>query len=505
LSQRPESEYELKLKKLKLLEERKKLREELPHLYGFPLYKWAREFMESLNRMKILTAANQISKSSTLIRHAIDLATDKSKWPSYFPRREPMTFWYVYPDETKVEEEFEAKWRREFLPRGDMEFDAVYGWKTTISKGKRSVHFNTGVTIIFKTWKVDLQSGTVDAVFVDEELPAELYPELAMRISRYAGIFAMVFTATKNQDFWYKAIELRGMRGETFPEAFKLQVSMEHDCRYYEDGTPSPWTIEEVTRIKNSCGTQTEIDRRVHGRFVTEIGIKYTSFSRAKNVKAPLPWATYKDWHFYSGVDIGSGGKNHPSAISIFAIRPDYAYGRLVRFWKGNDREETTNDAILQKYKELTHDIPVFSGEYYDHRARDFYLLSETHGFGFQKANKDRGDDMLNMLFKNEMLDIDEGPHTDELVAEYMTLRVDQAKTTAKDDGIDSNRYGISDIPWNITNIKSDLLIELAKKSKPQETSNTDHRGNIEVFKDPNEWDSDREIEMWNSIQEGDY
>ena len=45
-----------------LEEERRKKVEGLPHLYGWPWYAWAKEFHDSYARMKLMVAANQISK-----------------------------------------------------------------------------------------------------------------------------------------------------------------------------------------------------------------------------------------------------------------------------------------------------------------------------------------------------------------------------------------------------------------------------------------------------------
>lgn len=53
---------EQKLEYLKALEEKARLQEGLPHLYGWKLYKWAHEFIESSNRYNFIVAANQISK-----------------------------------------------------------------------------------------------------------------------------------------------------------------------------------------------------------------------------------------------------------------------------------------------------------------------------------------------------------------------------------------------------------------------------------------------------------
>ncbi len=493
-------EYQKKLEELARLKEEKRLRDELPHLHKFKDYKWSREFIESTDRMNILVSANQVAKSSTLIRKNILLATNKSLWPKFFPERTPTTFWYVYPDENKVNEEFDTKWM-EFLPKGLSKDDSVYGWHTERQRNKIVLKFNSGVSIYFKTWSTDNQSGTVDMMSCDEELPEENYPELSMRISRYNGIFNMVFTATLNQPFWYQAIERIGHPDETFKHARKWQVSIPDHCRVYDDGTPSPWTEEKIQSQIQRCGTEKEILRRVYGRFITEEGTKYASFSREKNVKPPI--VVPNDWLYYSGVDCGSGGNNHPAAISVIAVRPDYRYARLVRFWKGNKSERTTADDVLKQYMVLTEGLRLTS-QYYDYSNADFKIISDRHGFNFQRANKDRGQDVLNVLFKNEMLDLEEGPHTDRLVVELMTLKETTSKTRAKDDGIDSLRYSTSFIPWDIPDIKTKELHRLLN-TKPQlyiPTNDVSERGKEPKPSVENLWDFDKEVDEWNDFGE---
>ncbi|MBX3017991.1 MAG: hypothetical protein KF767_08885 [Bdellovibrionaceae bacterium] len=56
----------MKLQKLEEAAAREaRKRELLPHLYGFPYYKWTREFINSTNKLLFLTGANQISKALT--------------------------------------------------------------------------------------------------------------------------------------------------------------------------------------------------------------------------------------------------------------------------------------------------------------------------------------------------------------------------------------------------------------------------------------------------------
>jgi hypothetical protein len=198
-------------KQIAEIEARTKLRSDLPFLYGWKWYTWAREFYESKNKVCLLTAANQISKSSTQIRKCINWATDRDVWPDLWVQT-PSLFWYLYPSQDVVNAEFHLKWKQ-FLPSEAYKNDPYYGWE--IIKGKKTgdiagIQFKSGVMLLFKTYGQDatvLQSSTVDAIFCDEELPIHLYDELKFRLTASDGYFNMVFTATLGQDEWRRAME----------------------------------------------------------------------------------------------------------------------------------------------------------------------------------------------------------------------------------------------------------------------------------------------------------
>ena len=82
---------DIKLEKLKLLEEKARLVRGLPHLYGFKDYTWSREFLDCTDKTVLLTAANQLGKSTSQIRKIVDYATNVQAWPSRF-RRSPRQF-----------------------------------------------------------------------------------------------------------------------------------------------------------------------------------------------------------------------------------------------------------------------------------------------------------------------------------------------------------------------------------------------------------------------------
>jgi len=458
----------------------------LPHRWGFKHYKWSREMYESRNRMNLLCAANQISKSSTAIRKCIEMAGNPDVWPTYWQTR-PQQFWYLYPSREVSTIEFEKKWVTEFLPRGDYKDHPTWGWKVEYKHG--SVHelkFNSGVSVYFRAYSQGtggynkLQSGTVHALFVDEELPVELFDELWLRLEAVDGLFMAVFTATIGQELWYRAIERVGCLDEAFKDAFKKQISM-YDCLTYEDGTKTAWSKAKIQRVKNKCSTPAEVQRRVYGRFVVDSGLIYPSFNRDVNYISPEQFRLKNkitgthlipaNWEVYSAVDPGGGGDGHPAAMAFIAVRPDKQYGAVFKACR-MDGILTTSADILDKYRILRGNMrPVV--QVYDWQAKDFFTYSSRLGETFQKAEKshDKGEDILNTLFKNKMLDVLNIPDELELgklVNELTTLTHNVSKTHAKDDLCDVCRYAAIAVPWDFAAITDEFMVEVEKAKAPE-------------------------------------
>lgn len=442
--------------KIRALERRQFLEENLPHLYGWPWYQWAWDYFQSRNRYNFLVAANQASKSSTQIRKCIHWATEKSLWKELWSRT-PTQFWYLYPSLDVATAEFEEKWVKEFLPKEALKDDPTYGWQ--IEYKNKKVHrlkFNSGISVYFRSYSMEvdnLQTASVFALFCDEELPVHLYSELNARISAASvrGYWHMVFTATLGQELWRLTMEERGTKHEKFTKAFKQTVSL-YDCKFYMDGTPSMWTDQAIQEVVDSCSTESEVQRRVWGRFVIDEDRKYPSFVRKVNVVEahPLP----KSWIIFSGVDIGSGGQNgHPGAIAFLGVKPDFTEGRIFKGWRGDGIETTAGD-ILDKYVELKGKMrPV--GEFYDHQSRDFYQIAVSRGIPFQKAEKgqDTGTTLLNTLFKLGVLKIyGEEDELGKAVIEFESLKKSTPKQSARDDFIDAIRFACTKVPWNLLN-----------------------------------------------------
>lgn len=506
------NDLELKQRKLELLEEQAKLRRNLPHLYGMKYYPWMREFMECTNRTMFLTAANQIGKSSIQIRKVIEWATNRSLWSALWPRRTPRQFWYLYPSRELATSEWETKWIPDFMPRGEMKQHPLYGWREQRNSKREilSVHFNAGVTLYFKTYAQDatvLQGSSVDYVACDEELPEDLYDELNQRRNAIDGYFSMVFTATLAQETWRRTMEPKSGEKPLFPDAWKRQISL-FDCKLYEDMSQSPWTDEKIQRTIHSCKSEAEVLKRVYGRFVADSGRKYGAFERGKNVcpyfRVPM------DWLHYVGVDIGAGGKeNHPSTISLVAVKPDLSMGVVYKHWRGDD-EVTAQTDVANRYIEMVHGVSI-AGAFYDYHAKDFKTITDRLGLSFEAAEKNHeiGEQVINTLFKNKMLFIMDIPECEPIIREFLSILKGTDKRKAKDDSADSVRYGVTKIPWDWTKAGLDLKLEPQAKRPPshlEQVEEVREMGRQRLLgrgkaKDDYQ-DIDEQLEMWGELYE---
>lgn len=425
--------------------------------------------------MNLLCAANQVSKSSTQIRRNIEHSTNQKLWPIIWPHIWPENefvrpqFWYMYPSAEVATNEFDQKWVPEFLPRGKYRDDPMYGWEEDKDKGDiKSIRWKNGAVTHFKLYSQDLknlQTATVHEIFADEEMPELMYPEIAARLISTRGPFNMVFTATLGEMLWYRAMEAVNTDTEAFKDAFKQVVSL-YDCLKYDDGSDTPWTEERIKEVIASCSSEQEVKRRVFGRFVKEEGRKYPTFSPERHYVKPV--SIPADWFIYAGVDVGSGGATgHPAAITFTAVAPNFKRGYVFRGWRG-DGIVTSSGDILDKFRELRGNLKC-TMQLYDHQAKDFYIVAtKQNEGGFLKAEKghDIGEDIINTLFKNDMLHIFDITELHPLGSELISLNKTTPKTKAKDDFIDSMRYSLTKIPWDFTAIKG-FIPELEKEDDP--------------------------------------
>lgn len=463
---------------VELLERKLFLRQNVPFLpgAGHKLYPWQEEFIESKNKLNFLTASNQSGKSTSQIIKCLRWAYTPELWPMLWPHKRPNLFWYFYPTIGTATLEFETKWLPIYMPKECMKDDPRYGYR--IEHGKKGeIHYirtNTGIIIMFRSYEIqprNLQAATVDAIFADEECPIDHYSELKARTLASRGYFHNVFTATLGQEYLRRTMEEQGTELEMFPGAFKKQISM-FDCLTYSDGSPSTiWTVERIQEEIKACSSETEVQRRIYGKFVKTEGLRFGQFDYQRNVRKyhEIP----KTWNYYAGIDWGSSGeKGHKSSIVVAAVSPDYRKCRIVKSWRSGD-EKTTQGDVIEKFTEITKGMVIVEARY-DWAAADLGEIAGRHGISFLKANKDHnsGIPLVNLLFQNAQLIIyaDEGTDNHLLIAECQTVKDTITKKAVGDDLCDALRYCLASIPFKIESLSSSEPEE--KDTKQQHPAN---------------------------------
>jgi hypothetical protein len=515
LRETQEALVHLKLEKLRRLEMESELRRRLPHKYAGKFYPWQRDWMDCSEKIQCLTAANQVGKSTTMIKKVIEWATNKDLWPKLWPAamkegKYPNVFWYLYPTKEMCTQEFFDKWVPLLPPRED----PVYGWESDkLNKFISSLTFiHFGVTIYFKTYAQGaemMQAGTSYAVFCDEELYEELVPELFARLAATDGYFITGFTATIGLPFWKQVVEDR----TKWKNAWIRQISL-YDCQRFEDGSPTMWTDARIQSRIDQCASKQEILRRVFGKFVKDEGLRYPTFDRARHVKPYLD--VPQDWPVFVGIDYGSGGVGggHPSSIVCVAANPQMTELRMMRSWRGDGVQTTAEDVVdiyLEIRNSFKNEVMVVS---YDYSAADVGTIAARRGLPFHKADKsrERGIPILNALFKTGALTCDEPSDVSreqgipdewlsamKLSAELESLGVSQVKTAygVIDDLSDALRYAIMKMPLQWEKAGSNATASAAQKIY----SDDELRRNPELMYDKDEQLSiDAELSFWDEV-----
>lgn len=496
-------EFQRKVERARLLEKKIELQDGLPFLYGVKLYKWQREFLNTTNKNLYLTAANQIGKSTIQWIKLLTWLYHPELWSKLWPKeKKPLTAWYLYPTKDVATQEFQQKIEPLLMPRGKFANDPRWGWKAEYKNGiLQAIHLNLGPSIIIKSYATDvknLQTGTAWYVACDEELPWDLYGEInARRTATGPGFFSMVFTATSGQQEWFQVMERIGEKDERFPKAHKMRASL-FDCEFFEDGTPSHLTKDVRQQMINACGSDAEYQRRIMGRFVKETGRRVQAFSRQQNVRPATP--VPPTWLWYVGVDPGSSGETgHPAAICFVAVNPELTAGRVVKCWRGDETANTTPDDVYKKYKEMAADTPM-TGRYYDWACKDFEVFASRDGCYFEKAEKSHelGFPLMNSLFKNVLVTIDDTVENQPLIEELEHLMVGTRKQSAKDDQIDSFRYAITKIPWDLSVITSQETLPALVSDRVYTTDEL----RMMPIEAVDKWEMQAEIDEWNDLYE---
>lgn len=454
----------LKSEKVKQLEAELEKRKRMPHRWSQKLYPWQDELIHCRHKIQVLTAANQVGKSSTMIKKTIEWATNEEIWPELWPermkvRQPPTQFWYLYPSAQMALAEFYDKWVPLLPPKEDPD----YGWREVKVNGKflGICFLKNKLYIYFKTYSQNvehLQAGTAYLVVCDEEVPDTIVPELQMRVHATNGYIVFGFTATMGQPFWAEVVEER----KRWKDAWVRQISL-WDCMKFLDETPTAWTKDRIEHAIANCTTDAEVQRRIYGKFVKDSGLKFQQYNSAKHMKL---WKPIPDgWRYYVGIDWGIGvssvsSSGHPSGIVFVAVDPEYTTAIVERSWRGDNQTLTCQD-LVEHYVAMSADIKHrISRVFYDYSAADIGTVAQRMGLSFERADKSRekGVSIINSLLKLRRLSVythhgrcplDPEWVQGEKLNEEMTTLPTGNEGKLLNELTDSMRYALIDVPFD--------------------------------------------------------
>ena len=378
-------------------------REHLPHFFYKKLYRWSYDFIMTNNPLAFVCGANQIAKTSTMIRKVIYRATSKHLW-KYMYRTRPKNAWYFYPGTKVLDIEWDGKWM-EWMPQvpSSHPLHKIYGWEKIKNRQQfTGIRFRTGVELNFRYYSQgvsSLQSSTLSDIYGDEEIPFRFCEEMRGRLMASKGTWNSGFTATLGQQYWYDVMEKQGMPGERHPEAFKRIISL-FDCMKYIDGSQGEiWpTYKSIADfIKTLDNDEDTIKRRVFGRFIPTTGLAFESYSYEKTTISRIVLSRQMD--YFLVVDPGSGGKlGHPTGILLLGVDNEKHRIYVLSPWRG-DGIVTSNGFIIRQMMEMAGSCPL-QALIYDGAAADFKLdviealprlpliaADKKRDFGFGRVN----------------------------------------------------------------------------------------------------------------------
>lgn len=183
-----------------------------------------------------------------------------------------------------------------------------------------TVIFKNGARLDFKSadaGREKFQGASLDAVWLDEEIPADVVEEIRMRLVDRAGDMLLTLTPVRREPY------VRRLEQE--PGTLVVEASTMDAAR------AGVLDLKAVEAIAENL-PQRQRDVRIFGKHAQAEGLVYPEFSRDRNVVTPrdgnlvtrdgtivAPWPIPDDWHRFAAIDFGY---SNPTAIVLSAVNP---------------------------------------------------------------------------------------------------------------------------------------------------------------------------------------
>lgn len=183
-----------------------------------------------------------------------------------------------------------------------------------------TVILKNGARLDFKSadaGREKFQGASLDAVWLDEEIPPDVVEEIRMRLVDRAGDLLLTLTPVRREPYVRR---LERESGTLVVEASTLDAARAG--------------VIDLRAVEVMAETLPERQRevRILGKHAQAEGLVYPEFSRARNVVTPrggrlvtedgrdvAPWPIPDDWQRFAAIDFGY---SNPTAIVVSAVNP---------------------------------------------------------------------------------------------------------------------------------------------------------------------------------------
>lgn len=284
------------------------------------------------------SGGNRAGKTDAQVLDAYWYATDSHPYrrrsdlhPTWGPG--PIQLRFVVVDIAKGVEQILLPKMRRWIPKSaciDNDFFASWDPKNLIFT------FANGSTIDVLTYgmTIDKHGGVPrHGVYFDEEPPLEIFNENMMRLRDYRGFWSIAATPvngiTWTYDKLWEPAENYWNRVRAGGDLTPLEGEINFISVHTLDPANNPYLDSDADYVDHLMVAMDSEEREIreHGKFVARAGLVFPHFSRESHVlEVPLLPAVYKDWLWYSSVDVGW---SNPTAWLWHAVSPD---GKVYTF-----------------------------------------------------------------------------------------------------------------------------------------------------------------------------
>ena len=229
-----------------------------------------------------------------------------------------------------------------------------------------TIIFKNGARLDFKSadaGREKFQGASLDGVWLDEEIPADVVEEIRMRLVDRAGDMLLTLTPVRREPYVRR---LEQEQGTLVVEASTMDAAR-----------AGVLDLKAVEAIAENL-PQRQRDVRIFGKHAQAEGLVYPEFSRERNVVTPrdgqlvtrdgtivAPWPIPADWQRFAAIDFGY---SNPTAIVVLAVNPASERAIVERVYHASYVRGTVwADFILRNLPELT--SPLVADHDADERA----------------------------------------------------------------------------------------------------------------------------------------